>query len=131
VLAELKRCAEEGLGEARHVASVERDLPAGALPQADASLPCPFCAGIIAQTANDALPEASRKRLGPPPVVTKAVVTVPANFDDSQRKATKDAAHVAGFTEVKLLNEPTAAAYVERMAPPPPPPPHAGERGVN
>lgn len=49
------------------------------------------------------------------PVVSKAVVTVPANFDDSQRKATKDAAHVAGFTDVKLLNEPTAAAYVDAL----------------
>ncbi|KAJ8909695.1 hypothetical protein NQ315_014201 [Exocentrus adspersus] len=42
--------------------------------------------------------------------ITKAVVTVPAHFKDSQRSSTKSAAIIAGFTEVRLLNEPTAAA---------------------
>lgn len=40
----------------------------------------------------------------------KAVVTVPAYFDDRQRKATLKAAKLAGFKAVRLLNEPTAAA---------------------
>lgn len=39
-----------------------------------------------------------------------AVITVPAYFDDSQRQATKDAAHLAGINVLRLLNEPTAAA---------------------
>jgi molecular chaperone HscA len=39
-----------------------------------------------------------------------AVITVPAYFDDAQRQATKDAAHLAGFNVLRLLNEPTAAA---------------------
>ncbi|EPM64505.1 chaperone protein HscA [Pseudomonas syringae pv. actinidiae ICMP 19073] len=39
-----------------------------------------------------------------------AVITVPAYFDDSQRQATKDAAKLAGFNVLRLLNEPTAAA---------------------
>ena len=39
-----------------------------------------------------------------------AVVTVPAYFDDAQRQATKDAAHLAGLNVLRLLNEPTAAA---------------------
>ena len=39
-----------------------------------------------------------------------AVVTVPAYFDDAQRKATKDAARLAGLNVLRLLNEPTAAA---------------------
>jgi Molecular chaperone len=39
-----------------------------------------------------------------------AVITVPAYFDDAQRQATKDAAHLAGLNVLRLLNEPTAAA---------------------
>ncbi|MGE8375856.1 MAG: Fe-S protein assembly chaperone HscA, partial [Diaphorobacter nitroreducens] len=39
-----------------------------------------------------------------------AVITVPAYFDDAQRQATKDAAHLAGLNLLRLINEPTAAA---------------------
>jgi molecular chaperone DnaK len=46
--------------------------------------------------------------LGSP--VTKAVITVPAYFDDSQRQATKDAGQIAGLEVVRIINEPTAAA---------------------
>ena len=46
--------------------------------------------------------------LGQP--VTRAVITVPANFNDVQRKATRTAGHLAGLTVERLLNEPTAAA---------------------
>ncbi len=42
--------------------------------------------------------------------VTKAVITVPAYFNDSQRKATKDAGEVAGLDVLRIINEPTAAA---------------------
>ena len=42
--------------------------------------------------------------------VTKAVITVPAYFNDAQRQATKDAARLAGLNVLRLLNEPTAAA---------------------
>lgn len=42
--------------------------------------------------------------------VHKAVITVPAYFNDSQRQATKDAGRLAGLDVVRLLNEPTAAA---------------------
>ena len=42
--------------------------------------------------------------------VTKAVITVPAYFDDSQRQATKEAGQIAGLEVVRILNEPTAAA---------------------
>ena len=42
--------------------------------------------------------------------IEHAVITVPAYFDDSQRKATKDAGTIAGFTVARILNEPTAAA---------------------
>ncbi len=46
--------------------------------------------------------------LGEP--VTRAVVTVPAYFDDNQRSATQDAAGIAGLEVVRLVNEPTAAS---------------------
>jgi molecular chaperone DnaK len=46
--------------------------------------------------------------LGQP--VTKAVVTVPAYFNDAQRQATKDAGKIAGLDVLRIINEPTAAA---------------------
>ena len=46
--------------------------------------------------------------LGEP--VTKAVITVPAYFNDSQRQATKDAGRIAGLEVERIINEPTAAA---------------------
>ena len=42
--------------------------------------------------------------------ITKAVITVPAYFNDSQRQATKDAGLIAGLEVLRILNEPTAAA---------------------
>ncbi len=42
--------------------------------------------------------------------VTKAVITVPAYFNDSQRKATKDAGEIAGLEVLRIINEPTAAS---------------------
>jgi molecular chaperone DnaK len=42
--------------------------------------------------------------------VTKAVVTVPAYFNDAQRQATKDAGKIAGLEVLRIINEPTAAA---------------------
>jgi molecular chaperone DnaK len=42
--------------------------------------------------------------------VTRAVITVPAYFDDAQRQATKDAGRIAGLEVLRIINEPTAAA---------------------
>ena len=42
--------------------------------------------------------------------VTKAVITVPAYFNDAQRQATKDAGKIAGLDVERIINEPTAAA---------------------
>jgi len=42
--------------------------------------------------------------------IEEAVITVPAYFDDSQRKATKDAGEIAGLKVLRIINEPTAAA---------------------
>jgi molecular chaperone DnaK len=54
------------------------------------------------------LKEAAEQDLGHP--VSKAVVTVPAYFNDSQRQATREAGELAGLNVVRILNEPTAAA---------------------
>jgi molecular chaperone DnaK len=50
----------------------------------------------------------AEKYLGSP--VTRAVITVPAYFNDSQRQATKDAGTIAGLEVLRIINEPTAAA---------------------
>jgi heat shock protein 1/8 len=52
--------------------------------------------------------ETAEAYLGAP--VTKAVVTVPAYFNDTQRQATKDAGVIAGLDVIRIINEPTAAA---------------------
>jgi molecular chaperone DnaK len=58
---------------------------------------------ILTKLKNDA-----EAYLGEP--VTKAVITVPAYFNDSQRQATKDAGKIAGLDVLRIINEPTAAA---------------------
>ncbi len=84
----------------------------------------------VVESANgDAWVEVDGKRMSPPEVsamvlqylkkaaeaylgeaVTKAVITVPAYFNDSQRQATKDAGKIAGLDVLRIINEPTAAA---------------------
>jgi molecular chaperone DnaK len=54
------------------------------------------------------LKEDAERHLGEP--VTKAVITVPAYFNDAQRQATKDAGKIAGLEVLRIINEPTAAA---------------------
>ena len=44
--------------------------------------------------------------------VTEAVITVPAYFNDAQRQATKDAGKIAGLDVKRIINEPTAAAFI-------------------
>ncbi len=84
---------------------------------------------IIKAKSGDAWVEANKKEYAPSQVsayilqkmketaesylgetVTKAVITVPAYFNDSQRQATKDAGAIAGLEVLRIINEPTAAA---------------------
>ncbi|RZB39038.1 HSP70 and/or MreB Mbl domain containing protein, partial [Asbolus verrucosus] len=65
--------------------------------------PQELCTSILAKIKRDV-----EQKLGM--AVDKAVITVPAYFDVKQRQATLEAATAAGFTVMKLLNEPTAAA---------------------
>ena len=66
--------------------------------------PPPEISAIILQKMRDA----AEQHLGEK--VTKAVITVPAYFNDSQRQATKDAGQIAGLEVLRIVNEPTAAA---------------------
>src|SRR4029077_5684287 len=54
-------------------------------------------------------------RLGP---IRGAVITVPAYFDDTRRKATKDAGRIAGLEVLDIIDEPTAAALAYSFQPP-------------
>lgn len=56
------------------------------------------------------LKDAAEQQLGQP--VRKAVITVPAYFNDTQRQATREAGELAGLEVLRILNEPTAAALV-------------------
>ncbi|MEX2008110.1 MAG: molecular chaperone DnaK [Candidatus Spechtbacterales bacterium] len=65
--------------------------------------PAEISAMVLGKLKQDA-----EERLGEK--ITEAVITVPAYFDDSQRKATKDAGVIAGLEVKRIINEPTAAA---------------------
>jgi molecular chaperone DnaK len=60
------------------------------------------------------LKERAERRLGRP--VAKAVITVPAQFNDAQRQATRDAGAIAGLEVLRIINEPTAACLAYEAA---------------
>ncbi len=77
---------------------------------ADRTLPIPqISAMILGELRLDAQAYFGR-------AVNKAVITVPANFDDSQRQGTKEAAQIAGIDVLRIVNEPTAAAVAYGLA---------------
>ena len=67
-----------------------------------------YAAPEISAMVLQKLKQDAEAKLGEP--VTGAIITVPAYFDDSQRKATKLAGEIAGFDVKRIINEPTAAA---------------------
>ena len=82
-------------------------------PAGDARVKIPITGQILTPQEISAMILAKLKAdaeayLGEP--ITKAVITVPAYFNDSQRQATKDAGRIAGLEVLRIINEPTAAA---------------------
>ncbi len=89
----------------RTVLSIKREMGTGHTVEIDGKkfTPQEIAAMILQKLKNDA-----ENYLGES--VTRAVVTVPAYFSDSQRQATKDAGTIAGLEVLRIINEPTAAA---------------------
>ena len=94
----------------RTVSSIKRHMGSDYRVHIDGKdlTPQEISAMILAKIRRDA-----ESYLGEP--VTEAVITVPAYFDDSQRKATQDAGRIAGLNVLRIINEPTAAAVVAEM----------------
>ncbi len=80
-----------------------RGIAAVALPDGRTKTPQEVAACVLGR-----LKDIAEARLGVP--VRKAVVTVPAYFDDAQRQATRDAGRLVGLEVVRIVNEPTAAS---------------------
>ena len=91
----------------RTVSSIKRRMGSmEAVPLGDQTFTPPEISAMILRKLRD---RASRA-LGEP--VSRAVITVPAFFDESQRQATREAAALAGLTAERIINEPTAATLV-------------------
>ena len=69
-----------------------------------------FSAEEISSMVLVKMKETAQSYLGADREVKRAVITVPAYFNDSQRQATKDAGVIAGLEVLRIINEPTAAA---------------------
>jgi molecular chaperone DnaK len=95
VTEELKRVPYKVVAGANDLATVEVQGKRFSAPEVSAMI-----LQKMKQTAEDYLGSS----------VTKAVVTVPAYFNDAQRQATKDAGKIAGLDVLRIINEPTAAA---------------------
>jgi molecular chaperone DnaK (HSP70) len=104
-----KGCADLG----RELATLPYDIvdaPGHSLAMVDLGERLVAPAEIAGQILAEARRWAATSLKLPPEQVARAVVTVPAYFDDAQRQATREAAALAGLEIVRMVNEPTAAA---------------------
>ncbi|MGH7225023.1 MAG: Hsp70 family protein, partial [Gemmataceae bacterium] len=89
----------------RTIASIKRHMGTDFKVKVDGKdySPQEISAMILQKLVNDASTYLGER-------VTKAVITVPAYFNDAQRQATKDAGRIAGLDVLRIINEPTAAS---------------------
>lgn len=97
---------QQAVNAARTVLSIKREMGTDYRVKIDgkAYTPQEISAMILQKLRRDA-----EAFLGEP--VSQAVITVPAYFTDSQRQATRDAGRIAGLDVLRIINEPTAAAF--------------------
>ena len=97
---------QQAVNAARTVLSIKREMGTDYRVKIDgkAYTPQEISAMILQKLRRDA-----EDFLGEP--VSQAVITVPAYFTDSQRQATRDAGRIAGLEVLRIINEPTAAAF--------------------
>lgn len=97
---------QQAVNAGRTVLSIKREMGNDYRVKIDAKAYTPqeISAMILQKLRHDA-----EAFLGEP--VTQAVITVPAYFTDAQRQATKDAGRIAGLEVLRIINEPTAAAF--------------------
>ena len=97
---------QQAVNAGRTVLSIKREMGSDTHVKIDgkAYTPQEISAMILQKLRRDA-----EAYLGEP--VTQAVITVPAYFTDSQRQATRDAGRIAGLEVLRIINEPTAAAF--------------------
>lgn len=97
---------QQAVNAGRTVLSIKREMGNDYRVKIDAKAYTPqeISAMILQKLRRDA-----EAFLGEP--VTQAVITVPAYFTDAQRQATKDAGRIAGLEVLRIINEPTAAAF--------------------
>lgn len=100
----MEEVAEEGKRVSYKVVKDKRGNAAVHIPAVDKEFTPEEISAIILQK----LKADAESYLGQP--VTKAVITVPAYFNDSQRTATKNAGEIAGLEVLRIINEPTAAS---------------------
>jgi len=91
----------------RTVASIKRRMGGmDPVPLGEESFTPPEISAMILRRLRDRASRALGRQ------VTRAVITVPAYFDENQRQATREAGELAGFTVERIINEPTAATLV-------------------
>ena len=113
-ISSIKRLMGKGLNDAKeigifsHLIKTQSDANDDAVPKLNLGKEIEVTPIEVSAEILKSLKKRAEKYVGHE--ISKAVITVPAHFDGAARTATKDAARIAGFEVLRLINEPTAAA---------------------